>query len=286
MSGASIDTATFGEGDAGAISIEADSLELRRGRSSVAAFELLVPSVISSESSESLGTRSDAGESGRIFVRARDSLRLFDGSRVSVKTDRADAGDITLEVGDLLELRNGSGITTSVAGGQGDGGNIHIDPVFVVLDEDSRIVANARAGPGGNIFIRVVGGGALFKSPDSLIDASSELGIDGSVVIDSPDTDLTGGLVALPANFLDTDAILPQACAERLGSEVSRLVVRHYEVLPDSPYALRVELPNAPDAFGERRATRTWHQPPADEVYSVLGDVAPQPLSGRLGCSP
>jgi filamentous hemagglutinin family protein len=272
MSGSSINTVTLGDGDAGTISIEADSLELRRGHTSLLVLIADVPELIvasSSINSASVSTRSDAGESGRIFVRARDSLRLFDGSRVSVETTRADAGDITLEVGDLLELRNGSSITTSVAGGQGDGGDIRIDPVFTVLDGGSRIVANARDGRGGNIFIRIVGGGALFRSPDSIIEASSALGIDGSVVIDSPDTDLTGGLVALPANFLDAAAILPQACAERLGGEVSRLVVRPYEVLPDSPYALRVGLPKAvPGAPG--RASGERDSPRATQIHPPL----------------
>jgi large exoprotein involved in heme utilization and adhesion len=229
MSDSSINTSSIAaEGDSGNISIEAGSIELSNG-GTISAESFLGP-----------------GLGGQIIIKAHDNLLLSD-STISVETTQADAGDIDIQAGSLLHLRD-SRITTSVAGGLGSGGNINIDPRFVLLD-NGRIIANAFEGRGGNI--RIVSD-FFVASPDSLVDASSRLGLSGSVVIDSPDTELTGGLVALPANFLDAAAILPQACAERLGSEVSRLVVRPYEVLPDSPYALRVGLPNAPDAFGER----------------------------------
>jgi hypothetical protein len=44
--------------------------------------------------------------------------------------------------------------------------------------------------------------------PDSLIDASSEFGVSGTVEIDSPDTDITGGITTLPESFFDVAAQL------------------------------------------------------------------------------
>jgi filamentous hemagglutinin family protein len=260
-SGATISASTFGPGRGGNITVNATSIEL------------------SSEgniSAESVGTGSDAGESGRIFIRASDSFRLFDGGSVSVETAQTDAGNITLEVGDLLHLSNGSSITTSVAGGEGSGGNIAIGSVFVVLDEGSRIIANAERGQGGNILIRILGGGALFQSPDSQIEASSEFGVEGSVVIDAPDTDIIAGFLGLPANFLDAATVLTQLCAGRSGANVSSLVVRKYEVLPDSPYALRVQLPRAipaPRTAKQSRAPRTYYAGnPLPPMISCLGN--------------
>jgi large exoprotein involved in heme utilization and adhesion len=145
-----ISTSTQGSGAGGAIRIDATDIELSNG------------GTISAESS---GT----GLAGQIFIKAFDNLRLANGSQISVATTQADAGDITLEVEDLLHLSNGSSITTSVAGGTGKGGNITLNSVFVVLDEGSRIIANALEGQAGNILIRILGGGALFRSPDSLI---------------------------------------------------------------------------------------------------------------------
>lgn len=183
---------------------------------------------------------SDSAVSGNIFIQAQDSLRIFDRGEISVETTQANAGDINLNVGTLLHLRDNSAITTSVAGGQGDGGNITIDPTFIVLD-GSRIVANAVRGRGGNASIVA---DHLFRTPDSLIEASSELGIQDTV-IRGPDGDVSAGLLALPAHFADAAAVLTRPCAERSAEDAIRLIVRKYEVLPDSPYALRVYLPSA-----------------------------------------
>ncbi len=213
---------TSGSGSGGKIEITAGNIELRDG------------SRISSQSTSALP---NAGRSGEIFIRALDSLRLVNDSQISVETARANAGDINLDVGFLLHLRDNSSITTSVAGGAGNGGNIRIDPVFTILDSTSRIVARAREGAGGNI--RIVTD--FFFGPRENISASSELGIDGVVEIESPDTDLNAGLIELPADFFDAATLLTQGCAA--GAELSRLVVRRYEVLPDSPAALRVPPP-------------------------------------------
>ncbi|MGH6635685.1 MAG: hypothetical protein ACRED0_05960 [Gammaproteobacteria bacterium] len=180
--------------------------------------------------------RNPAATSGNIRVTANDSIRLQNQGKISVETVLADAGDI--QINELLLLRDNSSITTSVAGGAGSGGNINIDPVFTILDSGSRIVAQAREGAGGNI--RIVSD-FFFASPDSFVSASSDLGIDGVVEIESPDTDLIAGLVELPADFFDVATLLTQGCAP--GAELSRLVVRKYEVLPDSPAALRVPPP-------------------------------------------
>jgi hypothetical protein len=219
---ADISASTFGIGKGGDLTITAADILLHSG---------------STISAISFG----AGESGAISITALNDLRLFNDSRISVATTQANAGDINLNVGFLLHLRDGS-ITTSVAGSQGDGGNIFIDPVFTVLDGGSQIVAQAQEGQGSDI--RIVSD-LFFQSPDSLIDASSEFGVSGTVEIDSPDTNIMGGLTELPAGFFDAATVLTKPCAERSGAEVSRLVVRQYEVLPDSPYALRVRLPKA-----------------------------------------
>jgi large exoprotein involved in heme utilization and adhesion len=164
--------------------------------------------IISAESTSTdldIETNPDTGLSGSIPITATDTLQLLNGSSISVQTESANAGNIDLSVGNLLHLRDQSSITTSVAGGTGDGGNITIDPVFTVLDGASEIVARAREGSGGNIRITT---DFLFQSPDSLIDASSEFGVSGTVEIDSPDTDITGGITTLPESFFDAAALL------------------------------------------------------------------------------
>jgi large exoprotein involved in heme utilization and adhesion len=254
---AAIEAETSGSGDAGSITLEATDIELNGGAGIFAG---------------SSGT----GLAGQIFIKALDNLRLVNGSQISVATTQVDAGNITLEVGDLLHLRKGSGITTSVAGGTGKGGNITLNSVFVVLDEGSSIIANALEGQGGNILIHILGGGALFQSPDSRIEASSEFGVEGSVVIEAPDTDIIAGFAGLPANFLDAATVLTELCAERSGANVSSLVIRKYEVLPDSPYALQVQLPRAvpaPRTAKQSRTPRTYYAgSPLPPMVSCLGN--------------
>ncbi len=98
--------------------------------------------------------------------------------------------------------------------GQGAGGNIFIDPTFVIL-ENSRIVANAFGGPGGNI--RIIADYFL-SSPGSVIDASSRLGTSGVVQIAALNTNLSNELAALPVQVLDASAMLRDSCTARVAS--------------------------------------------------------------------
>jgi large exoprotein involved in heme utilization and adhesion len=124
---------------------------------------------------------------------------------------------VTVAVGRLFDLHN-SAVTTSVAGGTGSGGNIFINPhlmnpPLMVLD-NSRIEANAQRGAGGNITIQA---GQLIRTPDSVIRASSELGLSGTISIAAPNTDVVGSLEVLPKTLLDASSQLREACAARGG---------------------------------------------------------------------
>jgi large exoprotein involved in heme utilization and adhesion len=280
-------------GDAGDLTVRAGSLEVREGalisastlstgrggNLTITATDIVLgdEGVINARSTMTgLDTENnpEAGRSGNIFITARDTFRLFNGGRVGVETAQANAGDIILNVGTLLHLSDQSSITTSVAGGKGNGGNITLNSVFVVLDEGSSIIANALEGQGGNILIRILGGGALFQSPDSRVSAASgNPELSGTVVIDAPDTDIIAGFAGLPANFLDAATVLTQLCAGRSGANVSSLVVRKYEVLPDSPYALRVQLPRA------MPTSRTAKQSSTPRTY-----YAGSPLPPMISC--
>jgi filamentous haemagglutinin family N-terminal domain len=215
--GGQIAAITFGPGRGGNVTVNATNIELRDG-STIAA--------------ESKSAAPDAGESGSISITATDTLRLFNGSSVSVKTEQADAGSIDLHVGNLLHLRDQGSIAASVADGRGDGGNIRIDPRFTVLDRGSEIVAQARKGRGGNIEIV---SDFFFKSPDSEVSASSKEGIQGTVEIDSPDIDITGGITVLPASFLEAAALLSERCAVRTARSQSSLILGGRGGLPIEP---------------------------------------------------
>jgi hypothetical protein len=153
------------------------------------------------------------GAAGSISIVAAQRLFLDEGFITTV-SDNTGGGRITFKVGELLELRDGSEISSSVFGGADTtAGNITIDPRFLVLD-DSSILAQANEGTGGSIDIVADN---ILRSPGSRIDASSRLGIDGTVSTSAPEVDLTGRLAVLEGVFLDAASQLRKRCGERRG---------------------------------------------------------------------
>lgn len=170
------------------------------------------------------------GDAGSINIDTANTVQLQRGATITTQAVLSGGGRININTNELLYL-NRSGITSSVQDGSGNGGDITIDPLFVVL-LDSQILAQAFAGNGGNITITA---GNLFMTPGSTIDASSQLGIDGRIVIDSPDTDITDALARLPEDYLDVTALLRNRCAARQATGSGSLVVLGSGGVPPSP---------------------------------------------------
>jgi len=184
----SITANTFLSGHGGSIDLQANRLILRDG---------------GTISANSLGT----GNAGNINIKAND-IHLSQGGKITTAAAQAVGGNITIRLSGLLDLQE-SQLTTSVHGGQGDGGNITLEnPRFVVLDK-GQIRANADAGHGGNIHI---GSKQLVKSPCSQISASSKLGVDGNVDIESPAVNLDDFLMVLPGSDDEVELQLPKGC--------------------------------------------------------------------------
>jgi large exoprotein involved in heme utilization and adhesion len=124
-----------------------------------------------------------------------------------------------------------SSVTAAVAGGKGDGGNIHISkPKFVILN-DSDILADAYGGRGGNIDIDA---DYFVSSADSRINASSQLGIDGRVNVDALDADVGGNITTLPETFSDTPLLIKR-CDIFKRSQASSLIISGQGGWPQSP---------------------------------------------------
>ena len=194
------------------------------GRIEIAAVEgsLLNNSVISSDTTGN-------GVGGDILIKA-NRLNIFSDAGISSSaTGASDAGDVTLLVPEILQIVGGSIQTTSALSGGGSiniqtlnriridqsiisasangvtessgGGNINIDPELFTIRQ-SQIVAQANAGTGGNIDLVADN---FLADTETLISASSQRGIDGTVEIESPNqsvnpvsADLDTGFQALP----------------------------------------------------------------------------------------
>ena len=138
------------------------------------------------------------GDAGNLQIKANE-IHLSQGGEITSAAAQAVGGNLMIYTSTLLDLHK-SQITTSVYGGIGNGGNIRLEnPTFVVIDK-GKIIAQADEGHGGNI--RIVAE-QFIASPDSLVNASSRLGLDGHVDIHSPAVDLDAMLVVLPDGFVE-----------------------------------------------------------------------------------
>ena len=171
------------------------------------------------------------GDAGDICLAATGSFISSSGS-VSTSSKNADGGNIKITAPYMVHLKD-SEITASVGGGASTvGGNISIDPQFIILDH-SKIIANAYEGQGGNIQIV---SNVFLADPFSVVDASSALGIDGTVDIRSPITELSGTLVPLGEDFISAFELLREPCMARIrGGKYSSFIVSGRDGLPIEP---------------------------------------------------
>ena len=229
----SLGSITSGKGDAGEIIIEAEEIILQnRGgigidtKSEGDAGKLTINTSLlqleNSQVQDHAGINSSSngsGKAGELIINA-DKI-LLDKSDIRAETESGRGGNITLNLNEILLLRNGSQISTAagtVSGG-GNGGNIKINApngfVVAIPNENSDITANAFEGEGGNIEITSSGifGIQIRENPTqqiSDISASSKLGIDGTVEINTPEINPNNELTELPSIPVNTK--LTQGC--------------------------------------------------------------------------
>lgn len=197
---------------------------------------------------DNAGIRVDSqgtGPGGNIDLLA-GNLTLQNGGFISAETTSGQGGNIGLRISDILQLQNQSRISATAGrnGEIGDGGNINIFAQFIVANpfDNNDITANAFTGTGGNISIQTE---AIFGfqvvddlTPFSDISASSQLGLSGTVSIDTPETDPTEGLVDLPTAVVDPSGLVSQACighSGELASEISEFTVTGRGGVPTNP---------------------------------------------------
>ncbi len=171
-----------------------------------------------------------AGDAGSVDIRRVNKVLGVD-SVISTESAQSSGGEVSIAAAEKVELVR-SRIITDVASGSASGGNVWIDPSFVILNS-SEISARADAGQGGNITIVA---GNYFESADSLLDPSSSGGgIDGDINIRAPDNELGSELAQLTDEFLDASELLKVPCAAALAEDQSSFIIRDREALPVEP---------------------------------------------------
>ena len=183
-----------------------------------------------------------SGRGGNLNVQA-DYLTLDNNASLSATATSAEGGNIALNVPSLLLMRHNSRIsaTAGITGGSGNGGNIGINTKFLAAfpSENSDITANAFSGNGGKIQITAQGIFGIASqprnTPQSDITASSTLGINGTVQINTLVIDPSRGLGVLPAQIVDASRLIAQSCPATGGQAPSKFVVTGHGGLPPTP---------------------------------------------------
>jgi len=160
--------------------------------------------------SDSLGDEEYAGDGGNIMIHAGRGITISGYSTITTETKNASGGNIEIISPRLLV--EGAKISTSVTGGKGNGGDIVVLDSQIVILNGATLTTQALEGKGGNIRVAA---GRFISSPDSVISASSLIGDDGNVSINSPIQEVTNDLFTLPSNFLDAGKLLKEPCYSR-----------------------------------------------------------------------
>ncbi|BAY91294.1 MULTISPECIES: beta strand repeat-containing protein [unclassified Tolypothrix] len=285
INGAAVSATTFGQGDAGTVTVTAREAVFIDGTNING-----IPSGIFSQ----VGDQAN-GQGGKITVNTElfsitnrgeltassegqgnagnldimtHQLRLDNQGSIQAQTASGLGGDMTLQVQDLLLLRRGSFISTTAgtAFAGGDGGNITFDGKFIVAipNENSDISANAFTGTGGNIQINsrgIFGIESRAKLTDqSDITASSEQGISGVINLNTPDnSSIQNSFSQLSPNVIDTNALIANSCIAR-GSkrQENSFTITGSGALRNSPGDVLISAYSTGDVRNVEPTSRPW----------------------------
>ncbi len=212
-----ISTETHGSGAGGNIVVNAYTVTLQNG---------------GTLSASSTGQVEHPGNAGNIEIIATNGLTMQNSAITTQAGQGASGGNIKVTTSPeaTVWLQN-STISASVADGLGGGGNISIDPQFVIL-QNSQILAQAAQGQGGRISITT---GLFLPDANSIVNADSGSGLNGTVTIQSPNAPASGKIQPLGKSPLQATSLLNQRCASLAGGEFSSFTVGGRDNLPTEP---------------------------------------------------
>jgi filamentous hemagglutinin family protein len=270
--GAQVLTATFGEGEGGDLSVDAQDVQLIGETAN--RFSGLIAGARNPTGNDS------TGNAGNITVKT-NTLLVQDGAIVTVENrgtgtagilevdanqiylnnqggiranTRGGGGNIDLR-SPLILLRNDSSITTNATGSNIPGGNIRIntDNLVAVPSENSDISANSADFRGGNVTIRASGiFGIEFREQVTPLSDITATGVSedfsGTVDIITPVIDPRNGLAELPTEVVDATDEIATGCR---GIQGSSFIVTGRGGLPPTPQ----------QALGDDPRWRDWRTP-------------------------
>jgi filamentous hemagglutinin family protein len=187
-----------------------------------------------------------SGAAGNLDIKAERIL--LNSGHLEASTQSGSGAEIRLQNLDLLLLQNQS-VISARAFNNADGGNLNIQApngyLVAGLNQNNDIIANAKAGSGGEITVNtrgLIGLEQRLSNPPNAtndIDASSEQGAQGVVNIVQPNVDPSRGLIELPSTIVDAASLIDQTCprggtAART-NRLSKFVITGRGGLPPGP---------------------------------------------------
>ena len=295
LNGAQLTSSTFGQGNAGNLSITVrDSATLDgRGRNGGSSF---VGSTVNSGA---------VGKGGTLNLSA-DSLTVTNGALLSTSSfGQGDAGNIVLRIRETLQMSNGnietgslqtsgsgidiiaksirlfgnSNIITLVGSGIGNGGDIVLSANSILALNDSDILTFARGGRGGNITLntRAFFGQNYRPAPPNTdpitLDRNDRVDINASGSLSSgtivtPDTSfIQNSLNQLPRETIDTTKLLNNTCIVRKDKPEGTFYITGTGGLPNRPGDISPS--QYPTNTIAQTATRPWQK--GDPIVEPTG---------------
>jgi large exoprotein involved in heme utilization and adhesion len=301
--GGTISASTFGNGDAGNLTISAnDSIDVT-GESDTTTSGLFATALnqdgkggelnivtqdltIADKAIIGIGNFPDAksprdpgtGEPGNLNIQA-NSINVESNGSINAATQSAigEGANITLRVADDITLSNG-GLISAQAVNEGNGGNLSIDTNFIVAfpNGNNDIIASAEQGQGGNIVINAESVFGIEERPltelTNDINASSQvIGLDGNISINTPDLNPVRGTTELPTNIVEPEETTAQACrANRETATKNDLTIDGKGGIVPAP-----ELPLNSLNVRVKGETSIPPSPQAQSVSSSSGEIFP-----------
>ena len=175
---------------------------------------------------QSLGT----GSAGNLEIESSQDILLDEQGTISAANNFGNGGNINIIARNIFW--RGNSTTTATATGDANGGNISIVGTNLVVLESSQLIAEAERGMGGSIDINAEG---LFVCQDCIISASSRLGVDGVVQIDTLEPEPDFSIAEVPIKLTQPEETVAQACSNSPNSNNSQLTITGSGGLPSSP---------------------------------------------------